>query len=280
LLNRLLGQKVAIATAKPQTTRHRILGVLTDKFCQIVFCDTPGVHRSDKLLNAAMVARAQAALADADVGLWVVDARRRGPEHQAALEMVLGRGVKPLAAVLNKCDLAVREELDALAVEIREAVAPQALLEISAKTGQGLVELKKVLAALLPEAPPPYPEDALTDQTLRDLAAEFVREAVFELTREEVPYSTAVTIDEFLEPDDPEASDALYRISATIHVEKETQKKVMIGRKGEMLKNVGRRARLSLEDLLEARVFLSLFVRTTKDWSKSRRDLSDFGYAD
>jgi GTP-binding protein Era len=149
---------------------------------------------------------------------------------------------------------------------------------VSAKTGRNLKSLKKGILNLLPPGPPLYEQDALTDQSLRDIAAEYVREAVFELTYQEIPYSTAVTIDTFKEPQ--EEKGGLYRIEATIHVERETQKKVMIGEKGRSLKQIGQKARLRLEEFLGEKVFLSLFVRTSKDWSTNNKQLIEFGYKD
>ncbi|MDR1677931.1 MAG: KH domain-containing protein, partial [Deltaproteobacteria bacterium] len=152
-------------------------------------------------------------------------------------------------------------------------------LTVSAKTGHGLTKLKNALIWLLPVSPPLFDDDTLTDQSLRAIAAEYIREAVFEFTQMEIPYSTAVTIDEFLEPD-PADPKQLYRLSATVHVERDSQKKVMIGHRGQMLKNIGQTARLRLEEFLEAKVFLSIFVRITRDWSENRSLLEDFGYLD
>jgi GTP-binding protein Era len=280
LMNRFLGQKVAIVTKKPQTTRHRILGVLTWPSGQIAFCDTPGIHDSPKALNREMVSRALSALSDSDVCLWLVDGASRGPDHRRALEMVMARRDRmPLVAAINKADLLDPPALAELSGQIAGQASPDGLLGVSAMTGQGLRRLRRTLAALLPEGPPLFEEDALTDQSLRTIAAEHVREAVFELTRQEIPYSTAVTVDEFLEPGPGEAR-PLFRISATIHVERDSQKRVMVGRNGSMLRDVGRRARLGLEAFLGTPVFLSLFVRITKDWSGDARALEEFGYRD
>jgi GTP-binding protein Era len=278
ILNRYLGQKVAIVTPKPQTTRHKILGVMTQKAGQIVFVDTPGIHLSEKPLNVGLVSRAQSALADCDVCLWVVDANRRGEDHQAAMEMVKSsQKGNNLVIALNKADLVSHSQIEDLMREITEQTSPDFVLDISAKTGRGLKGLKKHLLSLLPQGPPLYEADDLTDQSLRDIAAEYVREAVFELTRQEIPYSTAVTIDTFKEPQE---QNPLYRIEATIHVERESQKKVMIGDKGRSLKQIGQKARLGLEDFLDHKVFLSLFVRVSKDWSTDSRKLYEFGYID
>jgi GTP-binding protein Era len=286
LMNRLLGRKVAIVTAKPQTTRHRVLGVMTGPSGQLAFIDTPGVHRSDRLLNQAMVSRARSAMADADVCLWLVDGGFRGRDHREALEAVLARGAKPLVVAVNKCDLLDAPSLEALVAELAADLppagspgAPSAVLACSAATGRGLGALRKALLARLPKSPPLYDEDALTDQSLRALAAELVREAVFELSRQEIPYSTAVTVDSFKEPG-PSDPKPICRIEATIHVERDSQKLVVVGAGGSMIKRIGRQARLGLEDLLGGPVYLALFVRVTRDWSSDGRLLGELGYAD
>ncbi len=276
-LNAVLGERVAIVTAKPQTTRHRILGVLTEEQVQFIFWDTPGLHEPGRaLMNQQMVNRALASVEDADVLLWVVDALRRGPEHQDARRVVLeNSGRRPVVAALNKIDLlADKSALLPLIDELQNEIKPAAIVPICAKTGDGLRRLLDELAKLLPLNPPFYPADTLTDQPERVIAAEMVREAVFKLTSQEIPYSTAVTIDEFRQ------EPRLLRIAATIHVERDSQKAVIIGAGGGRLKKIGSSARLNIERLTGLKVFLKLFVRTTRDWTKSRDALMDFGYAD
>ena len=277
LLNRLLGEKVAIVTAKPQTTRHRIMGVLTRPEAQLIFWDTPGLHEPGRLpLNQGMMNRALAALNDSDLVLWVVDALRRGREHQLALEAVrsLGSGQKLLAAV-NKIDLMPdKTSLLPILAEIESSARPSALVPISARTGDGLAALEGEIIKFLPQTPPLYPEDALTDQPERVIAAEMIREAVFRLTNREVPYATAVTIDEF------KADGGLMRLSATIHVERDSQKGIIIGAGGARLKSIGQAARAELERFLGSKVYLRLFVRATRDWSRKRSALLEFGYSD
>ncbi|MDR0355847.1 MAG: GTPase Era [Deltaproteobacteria bacterium] len=277
LLNRYLGQKVAIVARKPQTTRRRILGVLTEPEGQIIFWDTPGVHDSTKKLNKEMVAWAEAALADCDVCLWLVDGQSRGPAHETAMALIQKNRRQPVIAAINKTDLMSEADLKELSAEIEAKARPDAIVGVSALSGIGLSELKKILIRSLPLHPPLFDEDALTDQSLRAIAAEYVREAVIELTRQEMPYSAAVTIDEYVEPD-LTAKKPVCRISATIHVEKDSQKLVMIGHKGSMLKRIGTKARLNLESFLEVAVFLSLFVRVTRNWSDNPKALEEFGY--
>ncbi|MDR2441899.1 MAG: GTPase Era [Deltaproteobacteria bacterium] len=279
LLNRLLGHKLAIVTSKPQTTRNRILGVVTEKTGQIIFYDTPGIHQSQKLLNRSMVAQAKSALADSDVCLWLVDGLKRGLDHQSALESVLSRGQKPLIVAINKSDLMESADIEAILEEVCEQIKPDGAAVISAKTGEGLSQLKKLLIDKLPVSPALYDEDELTDQSYRAISAEYIREAVFSLTRQEVPYSTAVTIDSFKEPTDEDRR-PLYRIEATIHVERESQKKLIIGQGGRMVKSIGTKARQGLEEFLETKVFLTIFVRITHDWSEKEKLLEEFGYLD
>ncbi|MDR2935215.1 MAG: GTPase Era [Candidatus Adiutrix sp.] len=278
LLNRLLGEKVAIVTDKPQTTRHRILGVLTRPAAQLIFWDTPGLHEPGRLpLNREMMNRALAALSDSDLALWVVDGLRQGPEHRLALEAVrpLGGPGRRLLAAVNKIDaLPDKTALLPILAEIETAVRPAALVPVSAKTGDGLEALEGEIIKLLPENPPLYPEDALTDQPERAIAAEMIREAVFRLTSREVPYATAVTVDEF------KAQGDLARLSATIHVERDSQKGIVIGAGGARLKSIGQAARRELERFLGTRVYLRLFVRATRDWSKKPSALLEFGYRD
>ncbi|MDR2947196.1 MAG: GTPase Era [Candidatus Adiutrix sp.] len=275
LLNHILGEKVAIVTAKPQTTRHRILGVHTQSEppAQLVFWDTPGLHRPGKvLLNQEMMNRALSALTDSDVALWVVDSLKRGAEHQTALEALL-QNRRPLVVAVNKTDAASdKGQLLPLIQEIQTQAEPAAIVPVSARTGDGVPALLAEIIRLLPENPPFYPEDTLTDQPERDIAAEMVREAVFKLTSQEVPYSTAVTIDEF------KVEGALVRIAATIHVEKDSQKRIVIGAKGAMLKKIGQTARINIERMVGSKVFLQLFVRTTTDWTKKHSTLLEFGY--
>jgi GTP-binding protein Era len=280
LLNRLLGEKVAIVAAKPQTTRHRILGVLTEPRGQLIFWDTPGLHQAEKLLNREMVAKSQAALAEGDVILWVVDAVKRGPDHRVAQSMVQSAAAKkkPVIVAVNKMDKLNKAAQAALAPLLHE-LDPGPLgtvIEVSAKTGLGIYALKNELYNRLPPQNLLYPEETLTDQSLRIMAAEMIREAVFRLTSQEIPYATAVTVEEFKEPVDHKG----YFIQATIHVEKINQKKMVIGQNGQMLKNIGTTARLSLEKFLGEKVFLELFVRVTKDWSKNPKEIKEFGYSD
>jgi GTP-binding protein Era len=280
-MNHFLGEKVAITAAKPQTTRHKVLGVLTEPGFQLIFWDTPGYHLSERLLNREMLGRTLSALADADVVLWLADGRYQGSEHEATKELVLGSKKENLVAAISKSDLASKESLSELKELIRSELGTDKVIEVSAKTGANMGELKKLLVASLPIAPPLYPDDTLTDQPMRLIASEFVREAVFRLTKAELPYSSAVTVEEYKEAA-PDAMPPRFKtyIAATIHVEKNNQKMIMIGNRGQMLSKIGISARESLEKLLGNPVYLKLFVRVTKDWSKKKSSIKDFGYGD
>ena len=273
-LNKILGEKIAIVSPKPQTTRHRILGVLTEEAAQLVFWDTPGLHESRSLLNQEMQARALAAMEDSDLVLWMVDAVKRGPEHKLAKELVM-QSHRPLIVAINKVDLLPdKGQLLPLIDELQKSVTATAIVPISAQKDLGLSSLLSEVRKVLPESPHLFPVDTLTDQMERTIAGEMIREAVFQLTSQEIPYATAVTIDEFSE------EETLISIAATIHVEKESQKGVIIGKGGQMLKNIGSQARQNIERLLDCKVFLKLFVRTTRDWSKNRRSLLEYGYGE
>jgi GTP-binding protein Era len=283
LLNRMLQEKVAIVTPKPQTTRHRILGICNGKNSQIIFWDTPGYHDSSKVLNMEMIGRALSALGDSDVCLWLVDGKLQGPDHQLTLELIKEHlEDKGLLIAINKIDLMDKLSRERLKSELSTAFPETKVLGISAFTGEGTAELKRSIVALLPKSPPLYPEDALTDQPMRVIAAEYVREAIFKLTRDELPYSTAVTVDEYNEPtlDENGVEREKTYIAVTIHVEKEKQKAIMIGKNGSLLFEIGKSARLNMERIIGGPVFLKLFVRVTKNWSKNKRIIQEFGYGD
>jgi GTP-binding protein Era len=281
LLNRILGEKVAAVANKPQTTRHRILGVVTRPSSQLVFLDTPGYHVSDRLLNRGIVSRALSALSDADAVLFLADGLRRGAEHEAALGVVEGRERPRLVCGVSKSDLVPERDMAGIVSELGARLPGAPVVPLSAKTGRNIAKVVGLLAERLPESPPLYPEDALTDQPMRVIAAEFVREAVIRQTRDEIPYSTAVTVERYEEPGEGcEGPARKTFISATIHVEKENQKAIVVGAGGRSLRAIGTAARASIERLVGGPVYLELFVRTTRDWTKHRSSLQDFGYRD
>ncbi len=274
LLNRILGEKISITSSKPQTTRNRILGIAHRPEAQIIFVDTPGVHGARKALNIRMVASALAALDDMDVVLLVLDAAAPDPASESLLVKKLGQLRRPLVLALNKTDLVAKPALLALIARWSQAVAFEALVPVSAQTGDQLPALLQALEACLPLGPPLFPADAITDMPERFIAAEMIREKVFRFTGQEIPYSTAVTIERFAEETRP----ALVKIFATIHVERDSQKGVVIGKGGAKLKQIGVAARSEIERIIGAQVYLKLLVRVEKNWSQDSRALRKFGY--
>lgn len=260
LLNALVGEKVAITAPQPQTTRTSLQGVLTTPEAQIIFVDTPGIHKSDTLFNKRMMETVRAALADRDLVLFVADAAKPVIEED---ERAVSAIPKPAKAVLvpNKIDRV--EDKRTLLPFIEKYMGWFPFIEavpVSARTGVGIEELKRVLIQHLPEGPPLFPEDYLTDQPARFLAAEIIRERILYAARQEVPHAVAVLIDEWKE------TPRLTRISATIHVERAGQKTILIGESGRMLKKIGSEARMRIEELLGTKVFLSLFVKVKPKW--------------
>jgi GTPase len=260
LVNRLVGQKVAIVTSKPQTTRNRIQGVVTRPEGQIVFIDTPGLHEGNTVLNRQMMREVAAALEGIDVLLMMVDASRTLPHADSLL---LDRGKRfagKTILALNKIDRIPKPKLlpliDAFANEFPFA----ALVPISALKGDGCEELLQEIFKNLPEGTPFFPEDQVTDQPERFLVSEIIREKGIDLTYHEVPHALAVVVDQF------EELPKLVRIQATMLVERDAHKKILIGHKGEMLKKIGTAARKELEALLGTKVFLGLFVKVSPDW--------------
>ncbi|HWP34500.1 MAG TPA: GTPase Era [Thermodesulfobacteriota bacterium] len=287
LLNRLLGEKVAIVSPKPQTTRTRLLGILTREDAQLVLVDTPGIHEPRGPLGQAMVRTAVGALAEVDLVLVLVEAGPPHPGDRLVLEAA-GQSRKPVILAVNKIDrLRRKTELIPVLDEMAKLADFEAVVPISALTGENLDELVRVLVARLPEGPPLFPPDMVTDQTERALAAELIREQVVLQTEQELPYTTAVQIDAWEEvpgPPQPEAAPdeppprRLVRIAATIHVERESQKGIVIGQGGRRLKAIGTAAREGLERLLGCRVYLELFVRVEPRWTRDPRRLREFGY--
>jgi GTPase len=273
LLNRIVGTKVAIVSDKPQTTRTRIVGVKNYETGQAVFVDTPGIHRPLHRMNVRMVDAAVETLREVDVVVLMFDASTR-PGHGDEFVSGLLRDVKvPVVLVLNKVDLVAKSTLLPLIERARSWHAFAAIVPISASTGDGVPQLEEVLLQHLPEADPIYPEDYLTDQPERILVAETVREKVLIHTRAELPFSTAVIVDEF---DETERAQIL-RLYCTIFVETESQKPIVIGRGGEMIKRIGTEARIDLEALFETKVFLDLRVKVNPDWRNNERALDEIG---
>ena len=275
-LNRVLEFKLAITSDKPQTTRHRILGVYNRPGLQVVFLDTPGLHHPRRALNKRMVETAKAALLEVDAALFIVEASDKGLAQGERVADLLRSSGRPVVLALNKVDL-VRDKSRLLPyLERAAAWGPwRALVPISALKGEGLDGVLEELAGLLPPGDPLFPADMITDLSERFLVGELIREKVFRLTGQEVPYASAVTVDQFLEPETPGRPIA---VSATIHVESRGQKGILIGKGGTMIKKIGTAARRDMERLLGHKVFLELFVRVEPRWSRDRRGLDKLGY--
>jgi GTP-binding protein Era len=273
LLNSLLGQKVAIVSARPQTTRNRITGIKTTDRTQIVFLDTPGIHEAHSLMNRRMVDVALCTLHEVDAVIWLIDAHERiRPQDERIAELLRGART-PVFVVLNKIDLIAKGKLLPLIQRCSELLPGKEIVPLSALKGDNLPLLLALIEKNLPEGPRYFPGDELTDQSERFFAAEIIREKVFLLTREEIPYGVAVTIDEFTEK--PEKN--LIIIKATIHTERDSHKPILIGKQGAMLKEIGTQARAELEALLGCKIFLELFIRVDKDWSQRPHRLTEMG---
>ncbi len=275
LINTLLGQKIAAVSPKPQTTRKRQLGILTEPRGQIVFIDTPGIHKPLHKLGKAMNWEAVQAFEDADIVLFMVDVSRPPhPEDELVAERIRqGAASLPVVLALNKAD-AVADDVLQVRREQYESLAPQAKsVVISALTGQGLDELLALLFDLLPVSPPYYDDDTLTDLYERDIAADLIREAALLHLRDEVPHSIAVRIDQYKERGEHGAY-----IAATIFVERDSQKAIVIGKGGSMLKQIGTTARQAIEAMSGRKVFLDLRVKVSKNWRNNASTLRRFGY--
>jgi GTP-binding protein Era len=263
LLNRFVGQKVAIVTSKPQTTRNRIQGIVTRPEGQIVFIDTPGLHEADSVLNRQMMREVSAALEGIDVLLLMIDASRTLPHSDSLLVEKAQRSRGATILALNKIDRLAKPKLLPLMDAFQKAFPFAALVPISALKGDGCEELLREILQHLPEGEPFFPEDQVTDQPERFLASEIIREKAIDLTYHEVPHALAVVVDKFKE------GPKILRIHATLYVERDSQKKILIGHKGEMLKKVGMAARKELEALLGTKIFLEMFVKVDRGWREN-----------
>lgn len=272
LLNRFVGQKVAIVTSKPQTTRNRIQGIVTRPGGQIVFVDTPGLHEATTALNRQMMREVAAALEGIDVLLMMVDASRTMPHADSLLLEKGQRFDGKTILALNKIDLVPEPRLLPLLDAFAKAFPFAALVPISALKGGGCQELLEEIFKELPEGEPFFPEDQVTDQPERFLAGEIIREKAIDLTYHEVPHALAVVIDQF------EEKPSLLRIHATLHVERDSQKKILIGHKGEMLKKIGTAARKELETLLGTKIFLAMFVKVVADWRENPQKVRELDW--
>lgn len=273
LLNQLIGQKIAITSNKPQTTRNRILGILSRPDGQILFLDTPGLHAARSRLNKLMVEQAREACREVDLIIWLVEADRP-VDDEPLVAQALAQSGAPVVLVVNKCDLAGPTQLMPLLAAYGQLREFAAIVPVSALTGMGCERLVEVLLGELPEGPRYYPDDQVTDLPERFIASELIRERLLAHTRDEVPYGAAVQIESFEE--DPDRD--LVVIRAVIHVEREMHKRIVVGKGGSMIRRIGQEARLAIEGLLGVRVFLELFVHVQPGWTGSDRALRELGY--
>jgi GTP-binding protein Era len=272
LLNRFVGQKVAIVTSKPQTTRNRIQGIVTQPRGQVVFIDTPGVHEADSALNRQMMREVAAALEGIDVLLLMVDAIRALPHEDTLLLEKAKRFEGKTILALNKIDRIPKPKLLPLMDAFSKAFPFAALMPISALRGDGCEELLEEVFKNLPEGEPFFPEDQITDQPERFLASEIIREKAIQLTYHEVPHALAVIVDKF------EETPKILRIEVTMHVERDSQKKILIGHKGDMLKRIGTQARKELESLLGTKIYLGLFVKVMPNWRENPMQVRELNW--
>jgi GTP-binding protein Era len=271
LVNRLVGEKVAIVSDKPQTTRNRILAVLNRPDGQIVLFDTPGIHKPMHRMNERMVEAAVGSLGQVDLALWLVDVTEDHGPGDRYVKDVLGRARKPVILGLNKIDLVPKPRLLPLIDQYRQLLDFVEIVPLSALEGDNVELLAERLVAHLPEGERLYPEDFLTDQPERFFVAEMIREQILRHTREEIPYSTAVIIDSFKE------GKPVVRIEASILVERESQKGILIGRGGAMLKSIGSAARREIEAFLGTKIYLGLFVKVREGWREDPGMLDEMG---
>lgn len=271
LLNKIVGQKVAIVSSKAQTTRHRIKGILHQKAAQIVFVDTPGIHRPLHLLGEQLVKTATETLSSVDLVVFMVDGRTSAGQGDKYIAELLKAVQKPVVLVLNKLDAGVA---DPEILQSYEALGDFAGVKVvSALYGKGVPQLVNELVAHMPEGPPFYSDEDVTDQTERVLASELIREAVLRLTSDEIPHSVAIRLDEFQEREEGKSF-----LQATIFVEKESQKGIIIGEKGSMLKKIGQQARGTIEKTLDRQIYLELWVKVLPNWRKQMKSLKQLGY--
>jgi GTP-binding protein Era len=276
LMNAFLGQKISIVSPKPQTTRRRVLGILTLENAQVIFVDTPGIHSPVHQLGETMVRTAIQTISDADVLLWLVDASEApNAEDRQTAELIAERGEDiPLVLGLNKADLVSPQERIDRAQAYRALVQPERLIWVSATRGEGREELLQALVRLLPHSPPFYPQDQVTDQTERAISGELIREQVLRHTFHEVPHAVEVRVDEFT----VRSKDMTY-IHATIIVERSSQKGILLGRGGHMIKSISRAARQEIEELLGTRVYLELWVKVYPKWRHKEAELARLGFS-
>ena len=271
LMNQLVGEKLSIITSKAQTTRHRIMGVVSGEDFQIVYSDTPGILKPSYKLQESMMKFVTGALTDADVILFVTDTVEES-DRAAEILAKLKKTSIPVIVVVNKVDLSNPADLEKLVEKWHTELPEARIIPVSAKESFNIEPLFQTILELLPEGPAYYPKDTLTDKTLRFFASEIIREKILKFYDKEIPYSCEIAIDTYKE------EPTIDRISATIYVSRDSQKGIIIGHKGEKLKRVGKAAREDMEAFLDKKVFLQLYVKVNDDWRNNDRELRRFGY--
>ncbi|GKV68051.1 GTPase Era [Sporosarcina sp. NCCP-2716] len=275
-MNRVVGQKIAIMSDKPQTTRNKVQGVVTNEESQIVFIDTPGIHKPKHKLGDFMMKSAKNTLKEVDVILFMVNANEKiGPGDRFVIEMLKGTET-PVFLVINKIDLVHPDDLLGIITSYVDEYDFAEIIPLSALNGNNVERLMDTLLSYLPEGPKYYPDDQVTDHPERFIISELIREKVLHLTREEVPHSIAVVIEKISREKDKE----LVNVMATIIVERDSQKGIVIGKQGALLKQIGSKARRDIEMLLGSKVFLELWVKVQKDWRNKPGQLKEFGFRD
>ncbi len=274
LLNSIIGEKIAIVTPKPQTTRNRITGIKNIEEGQFIFLDTPGIHKASTPLNQYMVGAATAAFRNVDLLLLLVEANAGVHQQDPFIIKSLQDVRLPVILVINKIDLVKKHTLLPIIDQFRRLFPFHEIIPISALTGDGVQIISDEIWKLLPEGPRYFPEDMVTDCSERFIAAEIIREKITFLTHQEIPYATAVVVDTFREDE----GRSLIYIQATINCEKNSQKGILIGKKGAMLKEIGTQARKEMEKFFAVRIYLEMFVRVRRDWTRNERMLREFGY--
>ena len=271
LMNALVGEKLSIVTAKAQTTRHRIMGIVNGEDYQIVYSDTPGILKPKYRLQESMMNFVETAIGDADTILYVTDTVEQPDNNDEWVEK-LQRLECPVILVINKIDISTQEKVVELMRWWQEKLPKATIFPASAQEKFNLDSIFEAIVASLPVAPPWYDKDVFTDRTLRFFASEIIREKIFLNYSQEIPYSCEVVIEQFKEGEER------YEISAVIYVERETQKGIIIGKGGTALKKVGTQARLDMEDFFQKKIYLNLFVKTDDGWRQSKKELKRFGY--
>ena len=271
LMNALVGEKLSIVTAKAQTTRHRIMGIVNGEDYQIVYSDTPGILKPKYRLQESMMNFVETAIGDADTILYVTDTVEQPDKNDEWVEK-LQRLECPVILVINKIDISTQEKVVELMRWWQEKLPKATIFPASAQEKFNLDSIFEAIVASLPVAPPWYDKDVFTDRTLRFFASEIIREKIFLHYSQEIPYSCEVVIEQFKEGEER------YEISAVIYVERETQKGIIIGKGGTALKKVGTQARLDMEDFFQKKIYLNLFVKTDDGWRQSKKELKRFGY--